>query len=291
MPETTILALTDTLPLTCTREGTCCHGKRVWLNPWELAQMADAKSMAARAFCDQYCEAGGIRLRFDNPPGFKGLPACSQYVPGLGCSVHEARPLVCRLYPLGRERRGKNIRYMHQGNAFPCLEGCPNVKLLPRQTVANYLAGQDINAASAAADGYLELMQQLADGAFALLFESGLAASGDYLTLPLWRTLGTEDPDLAAERLGTEWLSQLMLPDISAVSDDTVNFCRQHHDILQTHSQMLFGKLDDSAALREASGVMMALALHLGRGLGANPAELAAHWIATAKELGGREYS
>jgi len=31
---------------------------------------------------------------------------------------------------------------------------------------------------------------------------------------------------------------------------------------------------------------MMGLALHLGRGLGANSAELAEHWIKTAKEHG-----
>jgi hypothetical protein len=31
---------------------------------------------------------------------------------------------------------------------------------------------------------------------------------------------------------------------------------------------------------------MMGLALHLGRGLGANPAELAELWIKTAKEHG-----
>jgi hypothetical protein len=37
MPVTSTLRLTDCLPLTCTRTGACCHGKMVWLNPWELA--------------------------------------------------------------------------------------------------------------------------------------------------------------------------------------------------------------------------------------------------------------
>jgi hypothetical protein len=40
MPITTRIALTDCLPLTCTRTGACCHGKMVWLNPWELARLA-----------------------------------------------------------------------------------------------------------------------------------------------------------------------------------------------------------------------------------------------------------
>jgi hypothetical protein len=34
---------------------------------------------------------------------------------------------------------------------------------------------------------------------------------------------------------------------------------------------------------------MMGLALHLGRGLGANPDELAGHWIETANKCGARE--
>jgi len=38
--------------------------------------------------------------------------------------------------------------------------------------------------------------------------------------------------------------------------------------------------------LREASCVMMGLALHLGRGLGANPTSLVEHWITTAKAEG-----
>jgi hypothetical protein len=59
--------------------------------------------------------------------------------------------------------------------------------------------------------------------------------------------------------------------------------------MLQSQAQTLFGRLSDISGLREASGLMMGLALHLGRGLGANPAELAGHWIVTAKKLGARE--
>jgi uncharacterized protein len=286
---TTNLALTDSLPLTCTRSGTCCHGKMVWLNPWELARLAAAKGLTSRVFRDRYCEFGGIRLRFDGPPGWKGLAACSQYLPDCGCSVHAGRPLVCRLYPLGRQRRGKELLYIHQGSSFPCLEGCPEVKDLPHLTVADYMAGQDVMASVAAQDEYLELMQRLADGAFALLLESGLAASGDRLTLGLWRELGKDDPEHLAKRLGPEWIDRLMLPDFSDGLDDPSAFSRRHHDMLQSQAQTSFGKLGDVAALREASGLMMGLALHLGRGLGANPSDLAGLWIVTAKKLGARE--
>ncbi len=289
MPVSTTLALTDSLPFTCTRAGTCCHGKMVWLNPWELSRLAAAKGMSPRAFRDCHCEFGGIRLRFDGPPGWKGLAACSQYVPDRGCSLHANRPLVCRLYPLGRRRRGRELLYIHRGRNFPCLEGCPKVVDLPHLTVADYVAGQDARPGETAQDEYLELMQRLADGAFVLLLESGLAASGDRRTLRLWRELGKEDPEQLAKRLGPAWIDRLMLPAISDVLDDPAAFSRRHHDMLQAQAQISFGKLSDVAALREASGLMMGLALHLGRGLGANPAELAGHWIAAAKKLGARE--
>ena len=288
-PDTTYLALTDSLPLTCTRAGTCCHGKMVWLNPWELARLAMAKGMTSRAFRDSHCEFGGIHLRFDGPPGWHGMSACSQYLPDCGCSVHEGRPLVCRLYPLGRLRRGDEIHYIHRGSSFPCLEGCPEVADLPHLTVANYLDGQLVNASEAAQDEYLELMQQVADGAFALLLESGLAEAGDRLTLRLWRKLGRDDPEHSAKRLGCEWIDRLMLPDIKDGLDDPAVFSRRHYDLLQSQAQDSFGKLGNVAELREASGIMMGLALHLGRGLGVNPAELAEHWISTAKSLGASE--
>jgi Fe-S-cluster containining protein len=275
--------------LTCGRTGTCCHGKAVWLNPWELARLAAAKGLTPRAFRDQYCEFGGIRLRFDGPFGWKGLAACSQYVPGHGCSVHAGRPLACRLYPLGRQRRGESLDYIHRGRSFPCLEGCPEVVDLPHLTVADYLAGQDVVSSETAQDEYLELMQSLADGAFVLLLETGLAASGDRQTLRLWRELGKAEPEQLAERLGQEWIDRLMLPDITDGLDNPASFCHRHHDMLQEQAQTLFGGLSEAAAQREASGLMMGLALHLGRGLGANPADLAGQWIVTAKKHGARE--
>ncbi len=289
VPDSTVLSLTESLPLTCTRAGTCCHGKTVWLNPWELALLAAAKGLTPRLFRDRYCEFGGIRLLFNGPSGWNGLAACSQYSPDCGCTVHAGRPLVCRLYPLGRQRRGAELRYIHRGGAFPCLDGCPDVAQAPYLTIADYLTGQDAAAAEAAQDAYLEFMQQLADGAFVLLFESGLAESGDRLTLRLWRELGKISPEQSAQRLGPEWLNRLMLPDINDGLDDPAAFCRRHHDMLQSRAQTSLGSLSEVAALREASGIMMGLALHLGRGLGAHPAELSEHWIMTAKKLGARQ--
>jgi Fe-S-cluster containining protein len=261
----------------------------VWINPWELARLAAQKGLTSRIFRDTFCELGGIRLKFNKQDSKNRLAECSQYLPGCGCSVHAKRPLVCRLYPLGRVRHDKKIFYMHRGNKFPCLDDCPEVLNLPDMTVSDYLAGQDISSSATAQDEYLELMQQLADNAFALLFESNLAASGDRLTLHLWREIGDDFPEDLAKRIGADWLDLLMLPDINDDLSDPAVFCRRHQEILQAEAQKLFCRLTDESDTIKASGLMMGMALHLGRGLGADPPELAKHWIATAKKLGAQE--
>ena len=49
---TTKLRIQDSLPLTCSRGGTCCHGNTVLLNPWELARLAQEKKITPREFRD-----------------------------------------------------------------------------------------------------------------------------------------------------------------------------------------------------------------------------------------------
>ena len=156
-------------------------------------------------------------------------------------------------------------------------------------TVAAYLAGQDAKPSETAQDEYLELMQRLADGAFGLLLETGLAASGDTRTLGLWRELGSSTPGDLAKRLGPEWLDRLMLPDLGDGFDYPTDFCRRHFEMLDGQTQSSFGALGDFDAVREASGLLMGLALHLGRAVGADPADLVGHWIGTAKGLGALE--
>lgn len=251
--------------------------------------MAKAKEISPREFRDTYCEYGGILLRFDGEAGWKGLPACSQYVPDFGCSIHPGRPLVCRLYPLGRQKQGDRQMYIYQGTDFPCLEGCPEVVDLPQMTVSEYIEGQSASIFEKCQDAYLEVMQNIADGAFVLLLESGLAESGDSETLKLWREMGNEGPQKLADRLGPLWLDRLILPELVLLADDPEAFSNSHYEMLITEAEVLFSTLDNFDAFREASVLMMGMALHLGRSLGANPSDLAEHWINTAKEHGARE--
>ena len=285
--QTNILSLQDKLPLICSRTGNCCFGKVIYLNPWELYHLATEKKQTPKEFRDSFTDFEGIRLKFDGEIGYKGQQACSQYVANFGCDVHLGRPLACRLYPLGRQLQSEKVHYMFQGNEFPCLEPCPEVVDLEEMKVGEYLKGQKTDAFETAQDAYLELMQNIADLGFELLLDTGLAASGDKETLAQWRIMGKELPETLAKRIGKEWLDCLMIPDIS--DDDAIAFVSNHNNLIQTKAQEKFGALQTFQELHEASVLIMGVALHLARGLGANPKDLAELWIDTAKSHGAQE--
>ena len=289
MKVSTKLNIQDKLPLTCSRRGTCCYGNLVMLNPWELMCLAREKKITPGVFRDLYCEFGGIRLRFDGEAGWREKRACSQYTGDVGCSVHIGRPLACRLFPLGREIQSEEVHYMHQGDIFPCLEGCPEVSGLPDLNVGEYLKGQQTDKFEKAQDEYLALMQHLADIAFELLLDTGLAESGDMETLNMWRKMGNELPEILAASIGHEWMDSLMIPEIHDELEDPISFARKHRDLLQLKAQEKFGVLQTNQEIHNACVLIMGVALHLARGLGANPAILAEHWIATAKNHGAAE--
>lgn len=281
--DDTTLALDDQLPLTCSRSGTCCHGKAIWLNPWELARLAAGRGITARDFRQQFTVDGGIRLRVDGPPGWLRQPACSQYDSASGCTVHAHRPLACRLYPLGRRRQGEATAYIHEGRNFPCLFGCPEVQDLPRLTVADYLRGQQVTSGEQAQDGYLEVMQDLAEGALVLLLDSGLAASGDREVLPRWSRSAALDHTARAASLPADWLDALIIPDALS-HDDVVAFVQGHRERLLAKAQAACGSAATPEALREASALMMSLSLHLGAALGIATVELVTRWTAIARQ-------
>jgi len=178
---------------------------------------------------------------------------------------------------------------MYQGVVFPCLDGCPEVSDLPHLSVGEYLKDQGTEMFEKAQDEYLDLMQNLADIAFELLLDTGLAESGDTQTLPLWRQMGNDLPEILAACIGSEWMDSLMIPDIQDNVIDPVSFALKHKDLLQLKVQEEFGTLQTNQEFHKASVFIMGVALHLARGLGANPAILAEHWIDTAKNHGAKE--
>jgi hypothetical protein len=178
---------------------------------------------------------------------------------------------------------------MHQGEVFPCLDGCSEVLDLPYCSMKEYLVEQCTDKWEQAQNAYLDVVQLLADIAFELLLDSGLAESGDTKTLQQWRLMANESPEQLAERIGQDCLNQLTIPDLNLDIEQPLLFCEQHVIILQQQLQASFGNAHTIEELQEAAVMVMALALLLSIAVGAEPRLLVSHWIDIAKNNGALE--
>ncbi len=80
-----------------------------------------------------------------------------------------------------------------------------------------------------------------------------------------------------------------MLPEITDAVKNPITFAQKHNDLLLLKAQEKFGNLKTLKELHEASVLMLGIALHLSRGLGADTKGISEHWIATAKRHGANE--
>ena len=84
----------------CRACGQCCAGKIIMAGPHEVLGMARLLGMSTTEFLSRHTDHGGTTLRF-------GEDGRCSFVTPEGCRVHPRRPLVCRLYPLGRATDGE----------------------------------------------------------------------------------------------------------------------------------------------------------------------------------------
>jgi hypothetical protein len=133
----------------CHRCRHCCHHKLIQVNPYEAARLARNRGVSTTVFIRDYLENSVYLRRL-------GDGACVFLGPQ-GCTVHPDRPLVCRVYPLGRHVEASGaVTYSH-------LEPHPQTQGVYGQagTVADYLVQQDVAEFVAAADHYLAILQRL----------------------------------------------------------------------------------------------------------------------------------
>ncbi|HUH65913.1 MAG TPA: YkgJ family cysteine cluster protein [Syntrophales bacterium] len=74
----------------------CCRHKKIQVNPYEVVRLASNLSLSTAAFIERYTHDSGTFLNW------KADGTCV-FLDSQGCTVHPDRPLVCRLYPLGRQ--------------------------------------------------------------------------------------------------------------------------------------------------------------------------------------------
>ncbi|AGA33433.1 protein of unknown function UPF0153 [Thioalkalivibrio nitratireducens DSM 14787] len=144
------LSRTSAFSYECKACNRCCRDKKIQLNPYELARLAFALELPVVELIERFT-MDGVHLQ-QRPKG-----TCVFLGPR-GCSVHRHRPLVCRLYPLGRIVNPEGERFVPV-QPHPRSEGIHG----EHGRVADYLVDQGAAPFMAAADAYYALYLQLAD--------------------------------------------------------------------------------------------------------------------------------
>lgn len=130
----------------CARCSRCCRGNRIQLNPYEAARLARRLGIGTREFRMRHTiEARGAELSREADG------TCVLLGP-YGCTVHADRPLVCRLYPLGRKVSAEGTESFHRLDGHPESDG----RFDGHGTVGDYLEAQGAVPYMRAADAYFD---------------------------------------------------------------------------------------------------------------------------------------
>lgn len=176
----------------CTRCNRCCTGKRIQVNPYEIARIARARGVSTAEARDRFTTDSVLRQDEADRCIFLGEQ---------GCGIHGDRPLVCRLFPLGR--------VVDSGGAVHFVRVDPSWahgEFGEAGMVADFVAAQGaapfIAAADAYFDWYCRARERLAAGT-AGIEEGGL---GDLLDIDSQLAAycgarGMKEPELPEERM------------------------------------------------------------------------------------------
>jgi len=151
-----VLSESDLLQVSCGVSGctsNCCtKSAPIILNPYEIALVCRAGKMSYEDLLDI--------VDTDRARGFPLVmlprdPACHFWT-GKGCRIYQARPLACRLYPLGR--------VYDQGSShlvLPELNVCTGLSTCSSRSVADYLRDQDTAVHIRMADCWIEFVNEM----------------------------------------------------------------------------------------------------------------------------------
>ena len=135
----------------CNQCSRCCYDKTIQLNPYEVARLAHNRGMSTTDLIRRYTDASGAALKRTD------AGACV-FLTSEGCGVHPDRPLVCRLYPLGRHIKASGEERFSEVTPHPQSEGIYGKD----KTVADYLETQGAEPFIQAVDRYLDLLGRMA---------------------------------------------------------------------------------------------------------------------------------
>jgi len=134
----------ETFGYVCRRCLKCCHHKRIQLNPYEVARLARNRGLTTSEFRAAWTEHGAGLVLGQTESG-----ACV-FLGSEGCTVHPDRPLVCRLYPLGRLHSADGAESFFPVETHPQSRG----EFTRGGTIAEFIVAQDAHSFMQAADDY-----------------------------------------------------------------------------------------------------------------------------------------
>ena len=134
----------------CNGCGRCCHDKTIQVNPYEIARLSRNRKLGTREFIERHLSEDGPYLKS------KYNGAC-EFLGSGGCEVYEDRPLVCRLYPLGREVTPDGKEFFFEVPPHPLTRGEYGTK----GAVRDFLDKQETKLFVEAADRYHAMVNDL----------------------------------------------------------------------------------------------------------------------------------
>ncbi len=142
----------------CRACSRCCPHKLIQVNPYEIARLARFFGLSTGDFRIAYTERDGTLLKRNEDD------ACI-FLGEWGCGVHPERPLVCRLFPLGRRVAADGTETWVRTSPHPESEG----EFTGDGTIADYIAAQGALPFMQAADDYADWVRK----AYAAADEAG----------------------------------------------------------------------------------------------------------------------
>lgn len=128
----------------CTRCSRCCYDKGIQVNPYEIARLARRLGLHTAEFTARWTTGGqGTQLS-------RTEDGACVFLGSGGCTVHPDRPLVCRIYPLGRNITGDGVETFTRMEPHPQSEG----RITADGTIRAYLEAQGAQDYIAAVDAY-----------------------------------------------------------------------------------------------------------------------------------------
>ena len=139
-----MLSLKSKFSYTCTQCSQCCINKKIQLNPYEKFRLSNNLGIDISSFNSKYSEnSTHIKQTKDKKCVFLGSK---------GCEVHKDRPLVCRLFPLGRHIYEDGSHYYSSPNWEPM----PNGEYGENGIIEDYIKGQKAQEFIYFADEYFK---------------------------------------------------------------------------------------------------------------------------------------